>query len=265
MTDGPLTARSFRLRTGLLLGLAAGAVVAVLGVPPIPQDPAYHDFADRRALLGIPNALDVLSNLGFLVAGVLGLLATRRAALVQEWERAAYGVLFLGVALTSAGSAYYHLAPANDTLFWDRLPMTLVFMSLFAVTIGERVSGRAGEVLLGPLVAAGAGSVLYWHLGEQAGTGDLRPYALVQFLPILAIPLMLLLFPARYTRTGDVGVVIAAYGVAKGLEALDAQIFGLGGIVSGHTLKHLCAAAALCWLARMVRLRRPIAAPPAPV
>jgi hypothetical protein len=240
------------------VGFAAVAIVAVWGVPPIPQDPGYHNFADRRTLLGIPNALDVLSNLGFLVAGILGVAVSVRAVFVREWERAAHVLLFIGVALTSMGSGWYHLAPGSARLFWDRLPMTIVFMSLFSVVIGERIHSRAGALLLGPLVAAGAGSVLFWHLGEQLGQGDLRFYALVQFLPLIAIPLMLLLFPAPYTRGGDVLICLGGYAAAKALEALDARIFALGGVVSGHTLKHLAAAAALLWLAQMVHRRRPL-------
>ncbi len=251
-----LTPRATERRVRVLVGLGLAAVVAVLFLPPLPQDPAYHAFADQRRLLGIPNALNALSNAPFVLVGALGLALAPRAEAIGE--RAALLTLFAGIALTGFGSAYYHLAPDNVTLFWDRLPMTLAFMSLLAMTIGERISLRAGRQLLPALLAVGAGSVLYWLLGELAGAGDLRAYALVQFFPLLAIPLMLLLFPPVYTRAGDLIVALGWYALAKVFEALDAQVFAAGRLVSGHTLKHLASAVAMAWILMMVKRRRPV-------
>ena len=244
------------MRVWIIVGIGLAAIVTVLFLPPIPQDPAYHDFADRRPLLGIPNALNVLSNAPFVLVGALGLAFVRRRAALED--RTALLILFAGVGLTGFGSAYYHLAPGNVTLFWDRLPMTIVFMSLFAVIIAERISLTAGRRLLPILLLAGAGSVAYWLVGELSGAGDLRPYALVQFFPLVAIPLILLLFPPRYTRGADLLGALAWYALAKLFEALDAQIFAVGGVVSGHTLKHLASAGAMYWILRMVRTRRAI-------
>ncbi|OGL17377.1 MAG: hypothetical protein A3G97_13970 [Candidatus Rokubacteria bacterium RIFCSPLOWO2_12_FULL_69_21] len=244
------------MRVWIIVGIGLAAIVTVLFLPPIPQDPAYHDFADRRPFLGIPNALNVLSNAPFVLVGALGLAFVRRRAALEE--RTALLILFAGVGLTGFGSAYYHLAPGNVTLFWDRLPMTIVFMSLFAVIIAERISLTAGRRLLPILLLAGAGSVAYWLVGELSGAGDLRPYALVQFFPLVAIPLILLLFPPRYTRGADLIGALAWYALAKLFEALDAQIFAVGEVVSGHTLKHLASAVAMYWILRMVRTRRAI-------
>jgi len=244
------------MRVWIIVGIGLAAIVTVLFLPPIPQDPAYHDFADRRPFLGIPNALNVLSNAPFVLVGALGLAFVRRRAALEE--RTALLILFAGVGLTGFGSAYYHLAPGNVTLFWDRLPMTIVIMSLFAVIIAERISLTAGRRLLPILLLAGAGSVAYWLVGELSGAGDLRPYALVQFFPLVAIPLILLLFPPRYTRGADLLGALAWYALAKLFEALDAQIFAVGGVVSGHTLKHLASAVAMYWILRMVRTRRAI-------
>ncbi|PYU18912.1 MAG: hypothetical protein DMG30_26090 [Acidobacteria bacterium] len=121
----------------------------------------------------------------------------------------AYAVFFLGVALTSIGSAYYHWAPDNGRLVWDRLPMSIAFMSLLAAIITERITVNAGLRSLLPLMALGIASVLYWHLTELKGQGDLRLYGLVQFYPVMAIPLLLTLFPARYTRSADLFVAVA--------------------------------------------------------
>jgi hypothetical protein len=167
-------------------------------------------------------------------------------------------IFFLGIASTSAGSSWYHLAPDNARLVWDRLPMTIAFMALFAAMISERIDLRAGLRWLVPLLLVGLASVLYWHWTEQSGAGDLRPYAAVQFFPLLAIPLLLLLFPARYTRTGDIWVALAWYALAKLFEELDGPIYDLSArIVSGHTLKHLAAAASAWTFLRMLRRRGP--------
>ncbi|MBI2527918.1 MAG: alkaline phytoceramidase [Candidatus Rokubacteria bacterium] len=225
--------------------------------PRFGQDPSYHAFADVRTLLGVPNAFDVLSNLAFAAVGIAALLflARRSDAFVDRRERLPWLVLFLGVALTGVGSAWYHLAPDNARLVWDRLPMTLGFMGLLAALLAERVSVRLGLALLPVLLVAGLTSVVYWHVTEMAGRGDLRPYYLVQVYPLLAIPLLLAVFPARYTGAANLVVALAFYLAAKVAESYDAAIYGFGGLVSGHTLKHLLAAVGAWWLLRMLRHR----------
>jgi Ceramidase len=256
-----------RGRLWLLAGLGALMVGVAVIVPPIPQDPAYHDFADRRGLLGVPNALNVLSNLPFLVVGAAGLafLARDRStgagtAFLTAAERQPYWLLFAGVALTGIGSAYYHWTPDNATLFWDRLPMTIAFMALLSSVIAERIDLTAGLRLLAPLLAVGVLSTLYWHVGEQRGAGDLRPYALVQFGTLVAIPLIAWLFPPRYTGTADLVRVLGWYALAKVFESFDHGIFHAVG-VSGHTLKHLASAVGAWWIVRMIERRLPVAGP----
>ncbi len=240
------------------------AVCAVFFLPPIPQSQAYHNFADQRALLGIPHCLDVISNAPFLIFGVWGIFAVAaegtRPLFVDSRERWPYLVFFIGVALTAFGSAYYHLRPADDRLVWDRIPMTIGFMALVAAVISERVSVRAGMRLLALLVALGIASAGYWKVTQTAEHGDLRPYVLVQFGSLLVILLLIALFPPRYTRGADFLVSLAIYALAKIFEAADKPIFALGGIVSGHTLKHIAAAISAYWILRMLQLRRPISA-----
>ena len=250
-----------------LLATALIATVAVFSRPPIPQDPAYHRFADTRPVLGIPSGLNVLSNLAFAIVGVAGLWLLLRGGidLRDPRERWPWAVFFAGVGLTSVGSAWYHLAPSDGTLVWDRMPMAVAFMGLFAAVIAERIDVRTGLRLLAPLVVLGIGGVLYWYFTERSGAGDLRPYVLVQFYPVLAIPLVLLLFPRAYTlAVGFVGAW-AAYALAKVVELGDARIFQWSGVVSGHTLKHLFAAggiAVLLWM--LVRRTRAPASVPEP-
>lgn len=252
-------------RAGLLLVLAVATAAVLAAMPPIPQPLAYHNFADRRSLLGIRNFLNVASNVAFLLVGAAGVLFVWRAPPYPEGphfrcraERWPWLVFFLGTALTAVGSAWYHLAPDNARLVWDRLPMTLGFMSLFAVTIAERVDLRVGLRLLGPLLLAGLASVLYWNWTELGGAGDLRPYAAVQFLPLVAIPIMVLLFPPRYTGGGGILIALAWYGLGKLFEEFDNRIYDLtGNIVSGHSLKHLAAATSAWWLLLVLRRRVP--------
>lgn len=262
-----LTPQAFRKRVLLIVSLVIAAIGVVFSLPPIPQDQTYHNFADHRDMLGIPNFLNVVSNAPFILVGALGLTflwrqgAQSQGPFTNPGERWAFLVLFAGVGLTGFGSAYYHLAPSNATLFWDRLPMTIAFMSLFASIIAERISLSAGRVLLFPLLALGIASVMTWHLGEVRGAGDLRLYGFVQYFPLLAIPLLVLLFPPRYTRTADLFGALGWYGLAKILDLLDAQIFALGNLVSGHTLKHLASALGTYWILRMLKTRRPLAVP----
>jgi len=257
----PAAAR--RRALGIAAIVAAGAL-GVLALPPIPQDPRYHAFADQRRGLGIPHALNVVSNLPFLVVGAWGLAFLRRerprpnGPMASPWERGALGVMFSGVALTGVGSAVYHLDPTSGTLVWDRLPITVVAMTLLAIAVAERISLPAARRLLPALLVVGAGSVLWWHAGELRGAGDLRLYGLVQFAPMVAILLMLWLFPPRYTRGADWLVALGWYALARVFESLDAPVFALGQVVSGHTLKHLASAVAIAWLARMFALRRPV-------
>jgi hypothetical protein len=247
----------------VLPGLAGLAVLLFLD--PIPQDPAYHDFADQRTLLHVPYTMDVLSNLAFVLAGVHGLWVLGKGAggrsdcnFIDERERAAYIYFFLGVALTGFGSGWYHLKPSTESLFWDRLPMTLAFMSLLAAMIQERMSLRVGILLLKPLILVGAATIIYWRVTENAGAGDLRFYGLVQFYPMVAIPLMLLLFPPRYSHGHYFWWLFIAYGLAKVVEHFDDALFSLTGFLSGHSLKHLLAALGTWGLVWMVRRREGI-------
>jgi hypothetical protein len=252
-------------RLWILTGAVLVAVIATFLFPAIPQSEAYHNFADARALLGIPNCLNVISNVFFLLVGLLGIrfvfggAARKAAAFLDPRERWPYFVFFVGVTLTAFGSSYYHLNPNDRTLVWDRIPMTIGFMALVAAMLAERIGVKLGTWLLFPLVALGAASVIYWDVTQSRGRGDLRPYALAQFGSLLVVVLLIALFPPRYTRTMDFGIALAFYALAKLLEATDRPIFAVGHIVSGHTLKHLAAALSTYWILRMLRLRRPLA------
>jgi hypothetical protein len=262
----PQLPRAFTLRMLVIVGLGLVVLGWLFSQQPMPQNPSYHQFADQRTLLGIPHLLNVISNVPFVLIGLLGLRFLWRKDVVrpggpfrEPGERWPFVLLFLGVGLTGFGSAYYHLEPTNERLVWDRLPMALAFTSFFASILGERIGPKIGLRLLLPFVAVGIASVVYWHWTEKQGRGDLRPYYFVQFFPILAIPLMLLLFPPSYTRTTDLFIALGWYVLAKVCEdPFDGAIFAQGGWVSGHTLKHLAAAAGAYWILRMLQARQPV-------
>ena len=241
-----------------MAGLALAGAVVFCVLPPLAQPESYHHFIDDRTMLGIPNCLNVISNLPFAVVGVMGMwwLGRKRApggkgGFVETRERLPYALFFAGAFLTCFGSAYYHWSPNDATLLWDRLPMTLAFMGLLAAMVAERIEVQAGLVLLWPLVIMGAGTAWWWRW-----TGNLWPYAGAQYFSIVLIALLLVMFPARYTRSGDLVWITAFYILAKVFEAMDRPVFSwTNGVVSGHTIKHLVAALAVYWVVRMLRNR----------
>lgn len=238
VSDGGFSGKRVRW----IVSVAAVAAVGISLSPALPQDPRYHQFADTQAFFGIPNFCNVVSNLPFLIVGLIGW----RVALSGDGRLPAlqtqYRLFFIGVFLTGLGSAYYHWRPDNDTLVWDRLPMTVAFAAFLAIVIGEHINVRASNRLVGPLVLAGIASVWYWHWTEAAGHGDLRFYAIIQFAPIPAIMLALLVLPSPFADTRCFWLLIFAYGAAKLLEHFDHGVSHLLGVVGGHPLKHLAAA-----------------------
>lgn len=252
-------------RTLLLIGLTLLAVALAVFLPAMEQPLAYHDFADKRTAYGIENFLDVASNAAFAVAGLAGLAAVLRPGTCFErpLERLPYLVFCIGVLLTAAGSCYYHLQPDNETLFWDRLPMTIAFMALVSAQIVDRVDVRAGLLSLGPLLLAGVGTVVYWIVTERLGRGNVVPYGVLQAYAVIVLLKLAAMHPSRYSDGNALYVVFAGYLLAKVFEHYDRQILELTGVVSGHTLKHVAAGVAglpvawMLWRRRLVAARSP--------
>ena len=247
------------MRISALIALAAVMIAAVAGSSPISQDPTYHNFADQREWWRVPNFWNVVSNGPFALAGIYGLWVWSRARWHHQHDRWPWLIVAGAAVLIGLGSGYYHWRPNNQTLFWDRLPMTLVFMGLFSAAIVERIDRRWGIVLLGPFVLLGVLSVEVWRQGEFDGVGDLRFYALVQFYPAIALPMVLWMFKSRYSHGSMLWRLAVLYLLAKLAEHYDRQIFAAAAyLVSGHTVKHFLSAWALSEAFRMLRVRRPL-------
>jgi hypothetical protein len=221
-------------------------VIALLAHGPIAQLDHYHEFADQRSGLMLPNLADVLSNAGFALVGFWGLLAlwSKRddPAIRAGWP--GYCLFLIGLTLTAAGSSYYHLAPDNARLLWDRLPIALACAGLLAGVRAETQglsNGRLQAVLLSLFAAA---SVALWYASELRGAGDLRPYLLLQGLPLILIPLWQAIYRSPAADRRGFAIALALYVIAKAAELHDHELLEVLDWVSGHTLKHLLATAA---------------------
>ena len=232
----------------ILGGFAALTLMALFAlVPPVAQPQDYHQFSDQRTMLGIPHFWNVVSNLPFVLVGAAGLRHARTDL--------AAGAFFAGVLLTGFGSSYYHWNPNDAGLFWDRLPMTVAFMAATAAVIEERIDRSAGLWLLAPLMLLGLASLIWWRV-----SGDLRLYGFVQFFPAVALPLMLWLLPPRTTGTWYWFAALGWSLRRQGAGAFwDAAIHAATGMMSGHPIKHIAAAASCYAILRAFDTRRPLA------
>ena len=247
---------SNKIRPIILFCLFLLSFLIVLYLPPIPQWDSYHNFADTRSLLKIPNFANLISNIGFFAVGGFGLAKIyQKGCFESSIDRVPYLTFFLSVMFIGMGSSYYHWDPSNASLFWDRLAMTTAFMSFFVAVIADRINRNLGIYVILPVsLIAGIYSLIYWQQTEANGFGDLRFYGMVQFFPMVAIQLFIWLYrDYRYTSPKSVLWVFIWYICAKFLEHFDYEVYTLlGEAVSGHTLKHLAATIAIFYIVKMV-------------
>ena len=263
LADMDSTSNKRIVGVGLLVFAAVTAVVLVL-VDPIRQSQIYYAFADSRSWLSIPHAWNVLSNLPFLLVGVIGLFAMYRnreawlgRRVADKAEHGVFVVLFFGAALLCFGSSYFHLLPDADRLAWDRYTVLLAMLPLSCVIIADRLDTRIASMLLGPSILLGLASVIVWQL-----TDDLRFYAFMQFFPMVAMLVLIIALPSRYSRPSYLFIILGVFVVSKVAEHFDRDIYAaLNGFVGGHALKHILAALAIWyafrWLSRRELLDQP--------
>lgn len=236
------------------IAIIVAAALFMLGLlfskPVMVQQQDYHQFVDTRTMLGIPNALDVLSNIFFALTGLIGVMEVMKQSTTLVTKKS-WWWFFVSIILIAPGSAYYHWSPNDATLVWDRLPMSLAFMALYILLLSEHLDFKIEKYLYLALFT-GLASVFTWVI-----TTDLRFYYWVQFSSFITTPLILFMFPSRYTLKGYYGVTLVLYGLAKWAEVKDREIFaGTGELFSGHTLKHALAAFGLLALWWMVKTRK---------
>lgn len=206
---------------------------------PIVQLANYHAFADQSTWLGIDHAMDVLSNFGFLAVGLWALFFLfSRPQCIDSNNKPALTVFALSVLATAWCSSYYHLAPDDTRLFWDRLPIAIACASLLSlIRAACFVSPKQARLeLIGFCVFAFA-SVWWWQQ-----TSDLRPYLSLQVLAITLPPVWQWLYGRPSRERVWFAVAIACYVLAKCVEMADASILSATAMVSGHTIKHVLAA-----------------------
>jgi hypothetical protein len=223
-----------------LSGLIILILLAIF-LPTIEQNQNYHNFADQRTLFGVRNALDTLSNLAFIMVGILGLVNfyNNQYIKISNSFSVILNLFFIAIILTGLGSSFYHQNPNNFTLVFDRLGMSLVFASVLAMLAYLKISPRFGLHTLAELLILAPLTVLIWKFN-----GNLTPYAVLQFGGIILVILTLLLSKSQRQSPCFTSLIIL-YGIAKLVEFYDVQIFTLTqNLISGHTLKHLIAALA---------------------
>jgi hypothetical protein len=239
---------------GAVLALYA-LLRAVFG--PLPQWPAYHDFADTRAWGFVPRAGDVLTNLAILAAG-LWAATLRSRVCVRPDERRAYHLLVLSAILTAFGSAYYHWEPSNERLVWDRAPMAVLATGAVALVLADRVTPALGQASLWPIGLLAASGVALWGVTEALGRGDLWLYLLVRIGAGVGTLALLIVRRSRHTAAKWVSAAVACDALETLAERLDWQIWhATAGSLSGHNLKHLLAGGVIACVSAWLLNRRP--------
>jgi hypothetical protein len=241
----------------LLVFFAALLVIAFVGPALPPPEAGAAPFADRRSWHGLPNAMDVLSNLPFAALGVWGLRWLHWHDQAHEHVQDAVPLhhavaqppvnlldcawmFFAGLVITAAGSAFYHLQPDALRLAADRAGMTVAFAGLIGCAVCERVSARAGWPAAWFVLGAGLLAVAVCQ-----ETGNVMPWALVQFGGMLLVLVLALTRPAQGAIGLRLGWVIFFYALAKLFELSDRAIYeATHHLLAGHSLKHLTAALA---------------------
>ena len=243
----------------ILIFLFVVMFICTIFIPQLPVSKSYHEFADSRPCMGIPNFGDVVSNFPFALFGFLGVITVIKMSegrkFLKRYHSWPYLVFFCAVILVSFGSSYYHLNPSNGRLYLDRAPILLGFTCLFTAFFADRVNQKIGIFVLFPsLLTLGCGALL-WDFSQFHLGGDLRFYALLQIYAFVALPMICWFFPnSFYTSNRHVYLILGWYALAKVFEVYDRKIFeSLAGLISGHTLKHFIASIAVFVVIVMLR------------
>jgi len=220
------------------------------------QEQNYHQFADNRVFFGIPNGLDVMSNLAIVFPGIAGIaFVHERQKNKYEWadkfEPTILYCMFFGMVLTFFGSVWFHLEPSNSTLVWDRLGMVIIMACYCSLIIFDRFDSNLAKKVHFPLILIGFSSVFIWQYFD-----DLRFYFAFKVQLFILVFILLKYGEESYNRSKDYILSLALFGLATIFEFNDGVVFDALIIISGHTLKHIVAGIALWWIMRMTRERK---------
>jgi hypothetical protein len=234
----------------LLAALTLAALVGLLAWGPVPLDADVHRYAEARRWLGLPNAGNVLANLPLLLVGLWGWRVTRDSGWAAPLRRAWMG-FHACVAGGSLIAATYHVAPNAAGYVLAQIAMSAAFVLLTLGMLAERVHVRFGARPFATTVALLGAATLVALASGATGDGaiDLRPFLLLQLLPVLLIPAGALSLPGTHTRASDWLLMLVAYAAAQGFHFADAAIHAATGGLGGHALMHLALAAVAAQLA----------------
>ncbi|XP_002963991.2 uncharacterized protein LOC9655581 [Selaginella moellendorffii] len=213
----------------------------MLLTPAITKNQSQHAFADQRNFLGFPNTLNVFSTFPYLVIGCIGTVLCAQGnyfGFSSQGEVWGWTWFFVGITASAFGSAYYHLRPSDSRFVWDCLPMAYAFASIVAVFVVEKRDELKGPKSFVPLLLAASATATYWWFAD-----DMQLFALLQFIPSVAIPAMTVALPPKYTQSWYWMWAAGMYLLAKLAEAFDSRVYHWTRfLVSGHTVKHLSTA-----------------------
>lgn len=220
-------------------------------VIPHADKPSYFLFADNVTCLGILNCFDVLSNLAFLLVSFYGFYILKVNNSLPFSYQTSLTIITTGAFLTSFGSMYFHLSPNTETLFWDRMPMTIGFSGVVITMLVDRLGIQRYFLAIAiSIVIMSLSTVVGWHLQWFS----LRPYLIVQYGCLIFTFLTLLLTKSQWIQSSKIFFALSFYVLAKIVEAFDRAIFEFTNeFVSGHTLKHLLAAVAIAFILHQFR------------
>ena len=181
---------------------------------PLPQE--YHNFADKRIFLGIPNTMDVISNIAILIPA-LYLLTFKKRTIKSN-------LLIIHLILLALASSYYHINPSNQTLFWDILMIATTYIIVLIMFSNTNYWKYSDDLRLYLIILIG---VLLYLILKYYKNKNLRNYLYI-------IVIMNILF--RFTEHNDHEIY----------EFTNDQI-------SGHTLKHIIAGIGIFYVIQLLQ------------
>ena len=250
LADEDRTSRARRITLAVLAALITLTGLALIAWGPVPAGALTHQHADNRSWLGIPNAANVLVNVPIFWCAAWGWCATRTSPWTRSLRLPWQG-FHLWVMLASLLAAMYHAAPSDAGYIASHVCSAGAALMLSFGLMAERLDRRWGAMtscVLAALVVVAIGVASDYE--QRLGGGiDVRPFLLLQAVPLLLVVAGTLRLPPDRPRRSAWVVLLALYAGARLLEWADAPVFTITGWISGHTLMHACTGLIVAWMA----------------